>query len=292
MAKNAPFVAGCGSEPKGEKHTCKGPDLAPACARVSRHVFARRSSNVPRIAPGPALRNTPSALKLAIISADEATRSDLLCIGWEQGWTLEPFPTLAVLESAVQPTGHQSSSPCLFDAAILDVCKSGTHTPCGAVCTQRLRSFLRDLGVLVLVPSRCCANCAFHCLIAGARGYLTKPATRQTLLSAITGLAHEGAYICKQGQKPLADSLEHIGARCTLAGLSQREFEVMACVAQGLSDKEIGRTVGISEETVHFHLSRVYEKWGVHTRAAARCKFLDIGQSERKQYRDRAPRGA
>lgn len=53
-------------------------------------------------------------------------------------------------------------------------------------------------------------------------------------------------------------------------GLSDREFQVLACLAAGYSNAKIGRTMGgLSEDTVKTHASRLYRKLGVHDRAEA-----------------------
>lgn len=53
------------------------------------------------------------------------------------------------------------------------------------------------------------------------------------------------------------------------AGLSGREVEVLQMVAQGKREKEIGRALFISTNTVHHHVKQIYEKAGVSTRAGA-----------------------
>jgi DNA-binding CsgD family transcriptional regulator len=53
-----------------------------------------------------------------------------------------------------------------------------------------------------------------------------------------------------------------------LSGLSPREQEVAACVARGLTNKEIARELAISLPSVNTYLKRVFEKTGVHRRAA------------------------
>ena len=51
-------------------------------------------------------------------------------------------------------------------------------------------------------------------------------------------------------------------------GLSAREWEVAVAVAQGLTNAEIAKTLGISRRTVATHLERIYERLGIHSRAA------------------------
>ena len=52
-------------------------------------------------------------------------------------------------------------------------------------------------------------------------------------------------------------------------GLSQRETEVLALAAHGLSNRQIGKELHLSEATVKRHLANVYEKIGVHSRNEA-----------------------
>jgi len=51
-------------------------------------------------------------------------------------------------------------------------------------------------------------------------------------------------------------------------GLSAREWEVAVAVAQGLTNAEIAKTLGISRRTVATHLERIFERLGIHSRAA------------------------
>ncbi|MFC6881247.1 MULTISPECIES: response regulator transcription factor [Actinomadura] len=50
---------------------------------------------------------------------------------------------------------------------------------------------------------------------------------------------------------------------------SPRETEVLRRVAEGMTDDQIARTLGISRRTVRTHLERVFRKYGLHSRAAA-----------------------
>ena len=56
--------------------------------------------------------------------------------------------------------------------------------------------------------------------------------------------------------------------------LSEREREVLDCLSQGLISKEIAAKLGISYETVHTYIRRIYEKLQVRTRSEAVAKFL------------------
>ena len=56
--------------------------------------------------------------------------------------------------------------------------------------------------------------------------------------------------------------------------LSEREQQVLDCLSQGFLYKEIAEKLGISYETVHTYIRRIYEKLQVRTRTEAVAKFL------------------
>ena len=53
-----------------------------------------------------------------------------------------------------------------------------------------------------------------------------------------------------------------------MAGLSSREREVAARVASGKTNREVAAALFLSEKTIGSHLARIYDKLGVHSRAA------------------------
>ena len=60
-------------------------------------------------------------------------------------------------------------------------------------------------------------------------------------------------------------------------GITQREHEVLGLMAQGLSNREIGEKVFVSENTVKTHSSRLFEKMNVNRRLQAVQKAKDLG---------------
>jgi DNA-binding NarL/FixJ family response regulator len=102
-------------------------------------------------------------------------------------------------------------------------------------------------------------------LDAGAVGYLLKDAPPDELFRAVRAAARgESPLSPKAAQAVLS---ERAGQRDV--GLSSREREVLALVAQGLANKLIARRLGISEKTVKAHLTRVYDAIGVADRTQA-----------------------
>ena len=102
-------------------------------------------------------------------------------------------------------------------------------------------------------------------LDAGAVGYLLKDAEPQELIDGIRAAA--------RGESPInpkaARTLLTARAERERAELSDREREVLRCVAEGMPNKLIARELGISEKTVKTHLTHVFQQIGVTDRTQA-----------------------
>ncbi|MFP4394141.1 MAG: response regulator [Anaerolineales bacterium] len=114
-------------------------------------------------------------------------------------------------------------------------------------------------------------------LKAGARGYLLKDTDRETLFNAIRAAAR-GEMLLKP--EVIAKLLAHAAApeaESEEIALTEREQEVLAAVAQGERSKEIGMKLSITERTVKAHLTNIYNKLGVDSRAAAVAEAMHRG---------------
>jgi DNA-binding NarL/FixJ family response regulator len=102
---------------------------------------------------------------------------------------------------------------------------------------------------------------------AGARGYLLKGASGEELARAIRTV-HGGGTALESG---LAETLMAAvrGPRPGGPALSRREQEVLHLLAQGLANKQIARALTISERTVKFHVTSIFNKLGADNRAQA-----------------------
>jgi len=93
------------------------------------------------------------------------------------------------------------------------------------------------------------------------------------------------AYLEKQSfdrrafLQAVAEGHTTASAGCELEALTARESEVLALLARGVSNKEIAETLVISTNTVKRHLRAIFDKLGVHTRAAAVSKAIGAGLS-------------
>lgn len=108
---------------------------------------------------------------------------------------------------------------------------------------------------------------------AGATGYLLKDAPRADLLRAIRAAASGETVLAPAVAGRLVSRVR--GPRPE--ALSARETEVLALVARGLTNVQIGRALFVSEATVKTHLMRACAKLGVTGRTAAVTKAMETG---------------
>jgi DNA-binding NarL/FixJ family response regulator len=108
---------------------------------------------------------------------------------------------------------------------------------------------------------------------AGATGYLLKDTPRRELTAAVRAAARGETVLAP----PVARKLMSRVRLPAVDAPTRREIEVLAEVARGLSNVEIGRVLHISEATVKTHLVRVFEKLGVSDRTAAVTTALAQG---------------
>ena len=128
----------------------------------------------------------------------------------------------------------------------------------------------------------------FRALQAGARGFLTKDAGAEEIRTAITTVAAGQAQLDPSVQRRLLDALAD-GARLGVQpdpvgqvpddGLTARELEVLAEVAQGLSNAEIARRLYVSEATVKTHINHLLAKTGCRDRAALVAHAFRTGRA-------------
>ena len=110
-------------------------------------------------------------------------------------------------------------------------------------------------------------------LALGAHGYIVKNATRGELVAAIRTVYQVENRVVLSVSRSTADRLE--GAEKSM--LSSRELEVLLLMARAMSNSQIASHLHISEGTVKRHLTNIYAKLGVSSRADAAKKALTSG---------------
>lgn len=114
---------------------------------------------------------------------------------------------------------------------------------------------------------------------AGARGYLLKGASPETLLEAIRTVAAGGTYL----YAPLVSDLARAGIRNSkdvpepLDPLTERELEILRLMASGIGNREIAEALVLREGTVKNHVSSIFSKLGVADRTKAVLRAIAAG---------------
>jgi DNA-binding NarL/FixJ family response regulator len=100
---------------------------------------------------------------------------------------------------------------------------------------------------------------------AGAVGYLLKDVPHEELFRALRAVARGERYLAPLVTERLVSHWQ----RPPRKALTERELEVLRCVADGAQNKQIAATLGVTEPTVKAHLVRVFEKLGAENRTMA-----------------------
>jgi DNA-binding NarL/FixJ family response regulator len=138
--------------------------------------------------------------------------------------------------------------------------------PGGAEVTARLRALPEPPQVLVLTTYDTEAD-ILSAIDAGASGYLLKDAPPDDLFRAIRGTA--------RGEVVLAPAVAARLVKRTGPLLTDREVEILGLLATGQSNRELAKRLFVSEATIKSHLSHIYTKLGVDTRAAAVARAIE-----------------
>ena len=154
------------------------------------------------------------------------------------------------------------------DVVLMDLRMPGTD---GVAATGRITA-AGDARVLVVTTYDTDAD-ILRAVEAGATGYLLKDTPRRELAEAVRAAARGETVLAPPVARVLVSRVRLPAAEA----LTRRELEVLAQVARGLSNAEVGRALHISEATVKTHLVRVFEKLGVSGRTAAVTRAISQG---------------
>ena len=216
----------------------------------------------------------PTAPSLRIVVADDqaSVREGLVLL-------LGALPDIEVVASAAD--GRQALDRVAEhrpDAILLDL-----HMPVldGIETTRRLAAEHPEVAVVVLTTYLDDTS-VLEALRAGARSYLTKDADRTEIAHALRAAAGGLAVFDPRAHATLmsaaaspsgATSGDHnqppTHGKALPDGLTQREAEILALIAQGMTNPEIAARLFLSNHTVKTHINRIFAKTGSRDRAAA-----------------------
>jgi DNA-binding NarL/FixJ family response regulator len=211
-------------------------------------------------------RRSAAGIHVSVVSDDRLYVQSLVHL-----LAAEPDLIVSACETTARPL---SEAALAYDVVLLDV-RALSHWPhLGAI---------PESAVVILVGAPDDDEWAGGALSAGARGILTRTANSADVVGAIR-VAHEGGIWARRRWlnacvlRIVGDARRTLVARDAFdACLTRREQEVLRHAATGISNKELARILDISEATVKVHLTRIFLKLGVSSRAALTAVYHENG---------------
>jgi two-component system, NarL family, nitrate/nitrite response regulator NarL len=167
------------------------------------------------------------------------------------------------------------------DLILLDVKMPGMN---GIETLKALRASGIQAPVVMLTMSREDADLA-AALRAGARGYLLKDMEPEELLPALQAAVQGDNVVAQELVGSLAGLVRGESGAATpaprpavpFAELTPRELEILACIADGSSNKMIARELAITDGTVKLHVKAILRKLGMRSRVEAAVSAVEHG---------------
>jgi two-component system, NarL family, nitrate/nitrite response regulator NarL len=210
-------------------------------------------------------------MKLLIVDDHAILREGLAAMLRQAG------PNTEVLQAGDGAEGVRMAETHLdLDAVFLDLEMPGTG---GMSAVPEFGRRRPELPVIVLSSSEDPQDVR-RALALGALGYVPKSAAPQTLLSALALVLSGNIYVPPLMLNAVAMAAGPTGPNGSgsRASLTERQREVLRLLSDGLSNKEIGRELGLSDKTVKAHITTIFKTLNVvnRTQAASAARQADL----------------
>ena len=217
--------------------------------------------------------NTPPAKIIRVLLIDD---SPIIRLGLRSA--LEDYSDLTIVgEAGTAAAGLEALARLKPDVVMLDL-----HLPdkSGLVACRELLKVRPGTHVLILTSSS--SERHMHDAIdAGAKGYLLKENDGDSLASALRAVARGDSVLDPSMAGQLLNLVKNRGQTTPaekLSQLSPQERRVVALLAGGLTNKEIGDQLGLTEKTVKNYLATIFSKLNITRRTQAAAIYVEAGQ--------------
>ncbi|MEX3100569.1 MULTISPECIES: response regulator transcription factor [unclassified Streptomyces] len=199
-----------------------------------------------------------------------------------QGFTalLNRQPGIEVIGQAVDGLDAvEKAAELTPDVVLMDIRMPDLN---GIEATRRITDLLPGMKVLVLTTFDL-DEYVYEALRAGASGFLLKDASAEQLAEAVEIVAAGDAMLAPGITRKLITEFARIDSgprapeKVRLEEITERETEVLALIAQGLSNGEIARHLCVAEQTVKTHVGRILVKLGLRDRTQAAVFAYEVG---------------
>ena len=205
-------------------------------------------------------------IRVSIVEDDTTIRETLRALFiFEEG--MEPFTVHSTAEDALLRLGETCP-----DVIIMDINLPGAS---GIDCVRQMSQRCTSTQYLMYTVHDD-DHRVFEALKAGANGYILKSSTPDEILAAVRELHIGGSPMSAHVARRVVAHLRPTGTSNNVAGsgLSEREQQVLALLAEGLLYKEIGDRLGITTGTIKQHIHRMYDKLHVQNRTEAVNRYF------------------
>jgi DNA-binding NarL/FixJ family response regulator len=200
--------------------------------------------------------------KVVIVDHHEAVR-ELLCRYLESSSEYAVVGQAGTGLEAMRLLKRTSANVVIIDLVLPELC--------GHEVISRLRREIPELRIVVFTGASD-TNVLASALRSDPDGIVHKSEPLEILLSALRTVSYGGRFFSPKANHYVT----HSELRQAQA-LSTREIEVMQSIAEGKSNKEIGRLLGVATKTVDNHRTRLMQKLGVHNAASLTLAAVQMG---------------
>jgi len=169
------------------------------------------------------------------------------------------------------------------DLILMDI-----HMPqmSGLEATRLIKTEMPEIKIVILTVSDDNAD-LFEAIKSGAQGYLLKSMASHVFFEMIQGVTQGEAPISRDlATKILGEFARHLqhdeATAASKVDLTEREIEVLRLVAEGSKNRDIATQLGVTENTIKYHLKNILEKLHLRNRAQAVAYAMQTGLLKKK----------